>query len=643
MTAPLRVLLVEDRDSDAALAARELQRADLQCETRRVQTEDAFRHELGAFTPDVVLADYTVPGFGGMAALEILQATAPLVPLIIVTGSLDEETAAECIKAGAADYVLKTHLARLGPAVRGALAFRRTRQEKTAAESALRASEQRFRALVEHSWDAIALFAADGTILYGSPATSRILGYDLTEFVGRHALELIHVDDRGTVVARLTEAMMHPHVRVDVSARVLHRDRSWRYLEGSFTNLCDDPNVGAIVSNYRDVTERRSLQEQVIQAQKMEAVGRLAGGVAHDFNNILTAIGGYTDLLLADLAADDPRRQDVEEIHHAAARAAALTQQLLAFSRRQVMQPKVLDLNVLVADIEKLLRRLIGEDVLLASVLEPGLGHVRADPGQLQQVILNLAVNARDAMPAGGRLTIETRNVELRDTYAEEHRAVVPGPYVLLAVSDTGAGMSAETKAHLFEPFFTTKGLGKGTGLGLATVYGIIKQSGGHIWVYSELGHGTTFKVYLPRVDEPADPLETPSSATPESLRGTERILLVEDDAAVRAVTRQLLQRNGYGVIEAPDGAAALALLDGGQVTVDLLLTDVVMPGMSGRELAERAASRCPGLRVLFMSGYTDDAVVRHGMLESGLNYVQKPFHPDTLLRKVRDLVSRHD
>jgi len=273
--------------------------------------------------------------------------------------------------------------------------------------------------------------------------------------------------------------------------------------------------------------------------------------------------------------------------------------------------------------------------------VEPGLGHVRADPGQLQQVILNLAVNARDAMPEGGRLTIETHNVELRETYADEHRAVTPGPYVLLAVSDTGAGMTAETQAHLFEPFFTTKGLGQGTGLGLATVYGIIKQTGGHIWVYSELGQGTTFKIYLPRVDEPAEPLEAPSTARPQHLRGTERILLVEDEAAVRAVTRQLLQRNGYSVIEAPEGAVALTLLNGGEVTVDLLLTDVVMPGMSGRELAERAATGCPGLRVLFMSGYTDDAVVRHRILEAGLNYLQKPFHPDALLRKVRDVLDQ--
>jgi hypothetical protein len=638
---PLRVLLVEDRDTDAELAVRELKRAELACDTRRVQTAEAFRRELRAFSPDIVLADYTVPGFGGMAALELLRREAPQIPLVVVTGSLDEETAAACIKAGAADYVLKTHLVRLGPAVRAALALSRSRAEKTQAEAALRASEQRFRALVEHSWDAIALFDADGAVLYGSPATTRLLGYDLMEFVGRNAVELIHPDDRDGVVARLTEAVAHPRTRVSVTARVRHKDGSWRHLEGVFTNLLDDPSVGAIVNNYRDATERRSLEEQVIRAQKMEAVGRLAGGVAHDFNNILTAITGYTDLLLADLPADDPRRLDVDEIHHAAQRAAALTQQLLAFSRRQVLQPRVVDLNALVLDVESLLRRLIGEDLTLAAALDPEVGHVRGDPGQLQQVIMNLAVNARDAMPGGGRLTIESRNVELDEAYAAQHRDVTPGRYVLLAVSDTGTGMSEETQSHLFEPFFTTKEMGKGTGLGLATVYGIVRQSGGHVWVYSELGHGTTFKIYLPRVDEPAEPLATRARAAPESLRGTETILLVEDEAAVRAVTRQLLQRNGYTVLEAPQGAAALALLEGGPVRLDLLLTDVVMPGMSGRELADQLTSRCPGLRVVYMSGYTDDAIVRHGMLEPGLEYLQKPFRPDGLLMKVREVLDR--
>jgi len=638
--ASLHILLVEDRDADAELVRRELKRAEIDCRTQRVDTAETFRHALREFAPDLILADYSIPGFGGMAALEILRREAPLVPLIIVTGSLDEVTAAECIKAGAADYVLKNHLVRLGPAVSSALALRRSRAERAAAEAALRHNEQRFRALVEHSWDAIALFGPDGAILYGSPATTRILGYDLADFVGRNALKLVHPEDRDTVIGRLTEAMANPGVRIDVLARVLHKNGSWRYLEGVFTNLLDDPSVGAIVNNYRDATERRSLENQVIQAQKMEAVGRLAGGVAHDFNNILTAIGGYTDLLLADLPAGDPRRQDVDEIHRAADRAAALTQQLLAFSRRQVLQPRVVDVNALVSNVEKLLRRLLGEDVLLATVLATDVGRVRADPGQMEQVLVNLAVNARDAMPEGGRLTLETRNVDLDAAYAAEHRTVAPGPYVVLAVSDTGTGMSTETQSHIFEPFFTTKEVGKGTGLGLATVYGIVKQSGGSIWVYSELGHGTTIKVYLPRVDEPAESFPAPSITDAESLRGSETILLVEDEPAVRAVARLVLIRQGYTVFEAADGQTALTMMDGSGPSIDLVLTDVVMPGMSGRALADQLTSRLPGLRVLYMSGYTDDAIVRHGMLEPGLAYLQKPFRPDALARKVRDVLN---
>ena len=637
------MLVVEDRAEDAELALRELVRGELPCETRRVDRADEFRRALTDFPPDIVLADYTVPGFGGMAALEILRHEAPDIPLIVVTGSLDEETAAACIKAGAADYVLKTNLLRLPSAVRGALARAQSEADKRAAETALRVSEQRFRALVEQSWDAVALFGADGAILYGSPATTRLLGYDLAEFVGRNAFEFIHPDDQQGVVARLTEVMAQPRARVGVAARVRHKNGTWRHLEGVFTNLLDDPTVGAIVNNYRDVTERRNLEEQVILAQKMEAVGRLAGGVAHDFNNILTAIGGYADLLLADLPEQDRRRHDVEEIHRSAQRAAGLTQQLLAFSRRQVMQPKVVDLNALVTDIEKMLRRLIGEDVLFATVLHPRVGNVRADPGKLEQVIVNLAVNARDAMPDGGRLTIETQNVELDESYVAEHPSVAPGCYVLLSVSDTGVGIDEETRAHIFEPFFTTKARGKGTGLGLATAYGIVNQTGGHIWPYSEPGRGTTMRVYLPRVDVPADPIERTDGVAPEALRGRETILLVEDEAPVRSVTRQLLERNGYTVFEAADGPTALGLVGGanGEVPFDLLLTDVVMPGMSGRELADHLQVSRPHLTVLFMSGYTDDAIVRHGMLERGLAYLEKPFRPPALLRKVRDALDR--
>jgi two-component system cell cycle sensor histidine kinase/response regulator CckA len=637
----LRVLVVEDRAEDAELTVRELRRAELDCETLRVDTAQAFRRALADFRPDIVLADYTVPGFGGMAALEILKTDALDIPLIVVTGSLDEETAAECIKAGAADYVLKTNLIRLEPAISGALAFAQSQADKHTAESALRMSERRFRALVEESWDAVALFGSDGSILYGSPATTRLLGYDLSEFVGRNAMELIHPDDRAAVLVSLQEAMVAPRARVHVAARVRHKNGSWRYLEGVFTNLLDDPSVAAIVNNYRDVTDRRILEEQVMLSQKMEAIGRLAGGVAHDFNNILTAIGGYTDLLLADLPPDDHRRHDVEEIYQAAQRAAGLTHQLLAFSRRQVLQPKVINLNSLVPDIEKMLRRLIGEDILFATVPHPHLGNVRADPGQLEQVIVNLAVNARDAMPDGGRLTIETRNVELDAEYAADHPTVKPGRYVMLAVTDSGVGMDEETRSRIFEPFFTTKVRGKGTGLGLATVYGIVQQTGGHIWPYSEPGRGTTMRVYLPRVDAPTDPIEHPSDAAPDTLRGSETILVVEDEAPVRAVTRQLLERNGYTVLEAPDGPAALALVDGaaGSRHIDLLLTDVIMPGMSGRELADKLKARRPNVRVLFMSGYTGDAVVRHGMLEPGLAYLEKPFRPPVLLKKVRGVL----
>src|SRR5436190_8217116 len=388
----------------------------------------------------------------------------------------------------------------------------------------------------------------------------------------------------------------------------------------------------------RDVTARRQLEEQLRQAQKMEAVGQLAGGIAHDFNNLLTAILGCTQLLLHATPPEDERREDIEEIKNAGLRAAELTRQLLAFSRRQVLAPKLLDMNAVVATMDKMLRRLIGEDVALVTELAADLGPVSADPGQLEQVLLNLAVNARDAMPQGGRLTIATANVLLTEEYAERHHRLPPGQYVLLAVSDTGVGMDEATQKHLFEPFFTTKEVGKGTGLGLATVYGIVKQSGGYIWVYSEAGHGTTVKVYLPRVAGAAQPLAV-AEAAPELRRGTETVLLVEDAAPVRTLARKSLESCGYRVLDAADGRAALELSAGHAGGIDILVTDVVMPGMSGRELAERLAPLRPGMRVLYTSGYTDDAMVHQGVLRSGVAFLQKPFMPESLTRKVREVL----
>lgn len=388
----------------------------------------------------------------------------------------------------------------------------------------------------------------------------------------------------------------------------------------------------------QDVTEQRLLEAQYRQAQKMEAVGRLAGGVAHDFNNLLSVITSCTELVLEDIGASDPRREDLEEVRKAAVQAASLTRQLLAFSRQQVLQPRVLDLNEVVGGAEKMLRRLIGEDVALTTVLGPELGAVKADQGQLEQVIMNLAVNARDAMPNGGKLTIATSATHLGADYSNDHPSVTPGDYVLLAISDTGVGMDANTQRRIFEPFFTTKEQGKGTGLGLATVYGIVKQSGGFIWVYSELGQGTTFKIYLPRIAAPVGGEPEPV-ATVESLRGTETVLIAEDSEAVRRVAKEVLERHGYSVLEAPNGKAALELATWHSAPIQLLLTDVVMPEMSGRELADRLTELRHDVRVLYFSGYTDDAIVRHGVLEAGIAYLEKPFTPDQLARKVREVL----
>jgi PAS domain S-box-containing protein len=512
--------------------------------------------------------------------------------------------------------------------------------ERKKAEQALRASEQRFRLLVENSTDAIKLDDEDGTILYASPANERLLGYSPAELAGRRAVELVHPEDRSRFQAMWADCLARPGAPVTVELRYRHRDGRYRTVETTHVNRIDDPAIGAVVSNYHDVTARRQLEEQLRQAQKMEAIGRLAGGVAHDFNNLLTVILTNSFTLAGDMPSHDPRRMELEEIQRAAERAAELTRQLLAFSRQQVMQPRVLNLNDVVLDVERMLRRLIGEHIELTVRPSAVAARVRVDRSQIEQVIFNLAINARDAMPEGGKLTIETGEVQLDEEYARGHYNVTSGPHVMLAVTDTGVGMDRATQDRIFEPFFTTKEHGKGTGLGLSTVFGVVQQSGGHLWVYSEPGRGSTFKVYLPRCDEPNTPVTDRPAPAPFA-RTSRTLLLVEDDEMVRRVTVGVLRRAGYHVLEAANAGEALLLCEQYPGRIHLLLTDVVMPRMSGRQLASRLTAVRGEMKVLFMSGYTDNAIVHHGVLDAGLDFLQKPFTPVALLEKVGQILEQ--
>jgi PAS domain S-box-containing protein len=506
--------------------------------------------------------------------------------------------------------------------------------ERHQMEDALRESEALYRKLTDTSFDGIDR-TENGIVREANAGFVRMFGYDsIEEVLGRPVRDFVAEESQAEVAERIQS-------EIEGSYEFLGKRRDGSKIQIEATARTHD--VGGMrgrLTALRDVTEKRMLEDQFRQAQKMEAVGRLAGGVAHDFNNLLMVISGYGELLLDDLEQDDPRRVQMDEVLKAARAAAGLTRQLLAFSRQQVIQPRLLSLEAVVQDSEKMLRRLIGEDVELVTALNPIHATVRIDPSQLEQVIMNLVVNARDAMPGGGRVTIETVSIELSDAYARTHWPATPGRYAMLAVADTGVGMDELTQAHIFEPFFTTKELGKGTGLGLSMVYGIVKQSGGFIWVYSEPGKGATFKIYLPLVDETAESMRQTSEIEIVP-RGTETVLLVEDEPAVRAVVQQVLERHGYSVLVAPDGQLALNVLAGHPGEVHLLLTDVVMPGMSGRQLAAQFSVLRPDARVLFMSGYTTDAVVRHGVLEPGIAYLQKPFSPEALARKVRRVLDQ--
>ncbi|MCE9566340.1 MAG: PAS domain S-box protein [Planctomycetes bacterium] len=478
----------------------------------------------------------------------------------------------------------------------------------------------------------------DNPIIYASPGFEHITGYRADEVLGRNCRLLQGKETEPDAVATVRAAIRDGR---ECSVELLnYRKDGTKFWNALFvTPVREDQRLAYFVGVQADVTDRRALEQAFYQSQKMEAVGQLAGGVAHDFNNLLTIISGYSDILLSTLGASDPVRESVKAISEAGGRAASLTRQLLAFSRQTVLEPKVLELNEVLRETEKMLRRLIGEDILLTAVLDPHISRIKVDPGQLDQILMNLSVNARDAMPRGGKLTLETRNVDWDGQYAHSHVEAVAGQYVMLAVTDSGSGMTPEVMAHIFEPFFTTKGVGKGTGLGLAVVHGIVKQSGGRIEVYSEPSLGTTFKIYFPAIKEIADTAKL--SAEKSDMRGNETILLVEDEDGVRGLALLVLQTYGYKVLAASDGRRALRAIENHQGSIDLLVTDVVMPGMGGGELAEAVREQFPHIKVLFSSGYTDDSVVRQGILEAEVAFLQKPYSPQSLARKVRQILDK--
>ena len=753
---------------DAELVEYELERASIPFLAHRVDNRDGFLQELETFQPDVILSDYTLPRFDGMTALSLARERVPSIPFLIVTGSVNEETAVGCMKAGATDYLLKSNLARIGPAIQAALERERAQAEKIRAESALAASERRFRSLVQNSSDLVTIVAPDGIILYASDSAERIVGYSPSELVGTSLLEYLNPDDVGQLRSLLQNGNGKPTTAGPLEFCLRRNDGTPVWLEAVGTNLLNDATIRGIVLNtrdvserkradhalreseeryrdlfdnasdlvcmaapdgallyvnkawqegtgyaaddigrmqlldiihpdsrghygvvmervlagerldhvelvfvpkasppitvegnlsctfkdgqpsvvrgiYRDVTERKRVEEHLRRAERMQAAGKLAGGVAHEVNNMMTGVIGFSEFVLRTLEPDDPRREDVEEVIRAGTRAADVTRQLLAFTRQQFLQPQVIEINAVVGDMEKMLRRSLGEDKQLELRLAPRLGQIRADRGQLEQVLINLVLNARDAMSGHGGVTIETGCSVWDADYAERHGGVdIPlGHYIMLAVSDTGCGMDPDVQAQIFEPFFTTKPVGQGTGLGLSTVYGIVKQSGGFVWVYSEPGEGTVFKVYLPeaRAENPAEATHDPVPQVAE--RGSETILVIEDEDIVRNLATRGLRDHGYTVVEAKNGEEAFHYLKQHPDTIDLVISDVVMPEMGGRQLGQHLALLNADLPILYMSGYTGDDVVQRGLLDPGAPFQQKPFTPGTLTSKIRTMLDQ--
>jgi two-component system cell cycle sensor histidine kinase/response regulator CckA len=642
-----KFLCLEDSAEDLQLIVEALRADGLTHEVMDARTQKEFQAALNQTRFDLIISDFSMPSYNGMAALAAAQKAQPETPFLFVSGTIGEERVVESLKSGATDYVLKTHLKRLGPAVRRALHEARERTGRRKAEDSLKESEARFRQLAENIDEVFWLTDTQkGVMLYVNPAYEKIWGRTRASlYQDPHGwLEAIHPEDR----ERIREAVVTRQTKggYDETYRIVRPDGSIRWIRDRACPIHEESGeVYRVVGTAEDITEQRSLEERYRQAQKMEAIGQLAGGVAHDFNNLLTVMLGNTELVLmrAD-RLDAETCENLKQVVDAARRAANLTRQLLAFSRKQVLQPQTLNLNELVANLVKLLDRVISEDIQLQCNYSAQAAFVHADPGMMEQVLMNLVVNARDAMPAGGKLVIGTEMVSFNEDTARMHPEARRGEFACLTVSDTGSGIAPEHIARLFEPFFTTKESGKGTGLGLATVYGIVKQHLGWVEVASRPGAGSTFKVFLPATQKPmVVRAESGPEAAPRG--GTETILLVEDDLPVQLLTRRALEAFGYRVLEASSGPEALEIWRQRAGEIDLLLTDNVMPGgIVGRSLAEMLRKDRPGLKVIYISGYSPDQPGKQAKPRSkhGTEFLQKPYRSTLLMESVRRCLDHH-
>jgi two-component system, cell cycle sensor histidine kinase and response regulator CckA len=638
-SAPLKFLYVEDSPEDRDLVIQRLRREGLVFEITCVKTQKDFRAELEKQHFDLVLSDYALPSFDGMTALGLTRKLHPEIPFLLVSGTLGEERAVESLKSGATDYLLKTHLQRLGPAVRRALQEARERKRRHEAEESLKESEARFRLLAENIDEVFWLTdTRKSEMLYINPTYEKIWGRTCESLYKNPGdwLAAIHPDDRERIreAARTRQALGS----YDETYRIVRPDGSIRWIRDRACPIHEESGeVYRVVGTAEDITEKRSLEERYRQSQKMEAIGQLAGGVAHDFNNLLTVIRGNAELvLMGNEQLDAQYTEYLTQVVDAAQRAANLTRQLLAFSRKQMLQSQTLNLNSVVANLVKLLNRVIGEDIQLQCNYDTQQAHVLADPGMMEQVLMNLVVNARDAMPRGGKLIISSDLITFDEGAIRLHPEARPGAFACLAVSDTGMGIEPENLARIFEPFFTTKEPGKGTGLGLATVYGIVKQHLGWIEVASRPGAGTTFKIYLPAV-EPPKAQEAGKTAEARPRGGSETVLLVEDEDSLRRLARRTLETFGYKVIEAASGPEAIKIWESEAEEIDLLLSDVVMPGgILGRELGRMLRAKKPGLKVLFMSGYSPDQARPPQLSGDTSFFLQKPFRSALLAETVR-------